>query len=170
MSAAILDVCDGLVDDLRESWETVTGTAPIYPSEVKRMYIGPVGLDKLLGRKVWVFPASYSAENITRGPVDDEATKQNDFRIEVVVVERYTESDAIDSDAARGWIDERVTFVQDAIFGRINNYGKPDLLVASGRSPIFCESFEAVDVYDAERLDVHKVFWSRMEFLLREIR
>lgn len=168
--ARIIDVCDALVTEVYDHWLTTYGP-PIFPSEVKRSYVAPANLDRLQGRRVWVFPATWNQETSSRGLPDDPANSINDYAVVLVIAERYAgegAGDPIDSDTARGWIDERVEFAQ-SIYDLVSDFGKPVMLQVDGRRPIFCESAEPVDVYDEATLSQDKCFWCRMGFTLREV-
>ncbi len=114
-------------------------------------------VSKAVGRKVYVFPASYTSDPADRG--HDQYT----HRVIVLTVERYEDA----SRPTKAWLDERVDFVWDQLFTGLD-FSTDGPLKWSGRS-VLTQSAGPVDVYDPGYLVSHKVFWSEVEFEFIEI-
>ena len=156
--APILTLCDALVASLTARWATAA------PDAVSREYLTDAKLETLTGRRVWVFPAEYTDRPAAR------AEDLNEYRVAVVVTERYAAQAAATSAALKEWADERVDFVRELIvdgfdFGRHGVNG----LLAVGARELWTAEIDPVEVYDPALLETKKLFWSSVEFVFQEI-
>lgn len=146
VSARVLDVCDACVTAISVVWP------PTAPDSVSRIYEVDIDAATLTGRKVYVFPAGSGwVELGTRlGDIHDE-------KVQVVVVERYTEAGAVPA----SWLDDRVEFVQDYVLDTLDDpRGEP----VPG---YWCQESSVDVVYDLEELVQRKLFWSVSSFTFR---
>ncbi len=146
VSSRVLTVCDACVAAISTFW------SPTGDDSVERLYEVDLDASTLTGRKVYVFPAGTAwVELGTRaGDVHDE-------RVQVLVVERYTDA----GPATKQWVDERVEFVQDAVL---------DLLDDPREQPVtgyWCQESAVDPVYDIEELTQRKLFLSLASFTFR---
>lgn len=157
--ARLTEVCDGLAAAIKVVW------SPSGDDEVRRAYLTPVKADRIKGRKVLVFPVSYADEPATRG---EQLTT---YRVSMIVVERLAEAVDPASNEARDWLDERVAFVEQTVYGTVADYGadsETDFLRLTGHGPISTQAADVPVAYDPEML-VKKLFWCELEFEFREI-
>lgn len=158
MSAKIIDVCDACVTATLAAWNALISPASVTaPDEVYRAYVFPHDLSSDTGRKVVFFPRTFRNDAATRS--EDE----NVYGVVCVVFERFTDA----GPPTRSWVDARVLFVQDIVSGT-NDYVHNALMDLPGTRAAWTAT-NNVNIYDPERLDSQKVFWSEVEFEFREI-
>jgi hypothetical protein len=141
-----LTLCDKLVELLVAAWN------PADPDKAERVYEAPVHADSVTGRKVYVFPATYTSEPASRG--EDLYT----HRVVFLVVEKY----AGDGRPPVAWVDARVDFVWERVYQAFD-FSHDGPLKFDGRS-VVTRSTDPVDVYDAGYLVKNKVFWAEVTF------
>jgi hypothetical protein len=156
--AQILDVCDACVTATRAAWNTnISPSVVAAPNEVLRAYVFPHNLANDTGRKVIFFPRTFRNEAATRG--EDE----NIYGVVCVVFERFTDA----GPPTDAWVDALVLFVQN-IVSDANDYVHGALMDLPGARSAWTTT-NNINIYDPERLDSQKVFWSEIEFEFREI-
>jgi hypothetical protein len=155
MAAQILDVADGMVSAVLAAWQA-SENPPTVNDSVTREYVADVDLETMVGRRVYFFPVSYLNNPATR--LDDEWS----YSITGLVMERYTGPGSPPKD----WIDERVLFVQNVVSGAVD-FVHGDLLPLPGRGVSFT-NLNNVAVFDADKLNTQKTFWSEITLELRE--
>lgn len=134
------------------------------PASVSRAYSPSVDRKDFSGRTIWVVPAAYmDAQRLARKLV------HKGVKVIVVVAERYESPAQSDPDepVPNEWVDTRVDWVEEHVFDLLNETGVHD---PAGRllgrfQPWSCE---VTVVFDAERLNTDKVFWSLIEVEYRE--
>jgi len=155
--AKIIALCDQVAALIKAEWE------PSEPSTVERVYQAPIApseLDKLVGRKVFVFPS----RKLSLG-VADRGSDRFNWSVGVLAVERYVDAGAL---ASKQWLDERTDWMESVVEyavdfdGRDNNY-----LEFDGRQ-LWTLGIET-EIYDVDYLDEAKMFWSTMEVVYDEI-
>lgn len=155
--ARVTEVCDAVVAAVAALW------TPAAPNAVERTYLTPVEPGDLAGRQVWVTPASFADEPASRGE------DLGQYTVAVVVAERYADGGAV----PRGWMDERVLFVE-SLFDLLGNYGQRRasgwLSVGTPARRHFTERAAVPAVYDWEFLSGDHCFWAELEFDFREVR
>jgi hypothetical protein len=151
--ARIIAACDAVVAALQTAW------APVAPDGIARLYVAPVTvqeLPSLVGRQVWVFPASYDDDEETRG--EDEWAHE----LGVLIVERCPDAGG----PSVAWMDERVAFVEQTVRGTLKAFqGRGSLLADT----YWLEKAPVVEVYQVQALNEAGIFWSEIEVTLREI-
>lgn len=148
----IVQVADACVAVVQRTWEALT--APLGPPApydgVSRVYEVPIAdpefAEQFQGRQVWVFPAEYGRQAFTRGQ-DNRRPK-----IAVVIAERYTAQGPVPAQ----WIDDRVAFVEQAVFTPLADPRQP--AIYTGLIPE--DDGASVVVYDAELLIFQRLFLS----------
>jgi len=157
MAAQITTLCDALVTQVLAAWNTsISPSSVSSPDSVSWEFLAEIDSDTLTGRKVFLFPGpDYSNGPATRG--EDEWV----YAVAALVVERYTDAGTPTKD----WIKERVEFVQDIVSGSLDFVRS--YLDISGREIWTQEN--TVTVYDPEKLEKQKLFWSEVKFEFREI-
>lgn len=154
MAARVLELADAVVVAIQAGWDDPA------PATVSRVYLFDVpdsdlGLRSVEGRQVYVFPAGIAdAGLVTRN------TSQTEYRIAVLIVERYTEP----GDPPSSWVDDRVTWVETEIWNKLSAFNA----LASQERGVWAETAESVSIYDAAILREHRCFWSEFEFAYRE--
>lgn len=147
-----LSLCDKLVEVVRAAWQ------PAAPDLVERLYEAPIDTSKKgAGRRVYLFPTTYSSEPANRGH------DLYSHKIFALTVEKY-------EDAGRppaAWVDERVDFVYEQLFQGLDFSHSGPLLW--GSRSIVTKTIEPVDLYDAAYLVQMKVFWCELTFEFNEI-
>lgn len=146
-----LSLCDHLVSLVRAAWN------PAAPDQVERVYEAPLDAASIKGRRVYLFPATYSSEPADRG--NDLYT----HKIVALCVKKYE---------AQGrppvaWVDAEVDWVYEQLFQGLDFSHNGPLLW--GSRSIVTRAIEPVDVYDAAYLVQNKVFWSEVVFDFEEI-
>lgn len=149
MAAEITTVCEAIKD-----WIVLGLDAPT-DATVSRVYIAPVDVDTLTGRKIFVFPLKYSNGPATRG--EDEWV----YGVQVTCVEKYNTA----GNPTNEWIDTRVDFVQAKISDRCD-FVRTLFTFATSRE-LFTQTNE-VNVYDEALLSQEKLFRSDVVFEFRE--
>lgn len=147
-----LSLCDKLVELIRTSWQ------PAAPDQAERVYEAPIDAAKKgLGRRVYLFPATYTSEPADRGK--DLYT----HKITALCVERYEEAGR----PPVAWIDDRVDFVYEQLFQGLD-FGRNGPLIWGDRS-VVTRGIDPVDLYDAAYLVQAKTFWCELTFDFDEI-
>jgi len=157
-NARIVEVADGVVARINTVW------APVAPNTVSRQYELPMHENDLIvsGRQVWVFPDGYlRIEPATR------ASYLNEYRIRVVIAERYADAAG---PAPTAWLDARLYFVASMIVDALDYAaaatGMPTGLLLNN---LWTESIEVVEAYAHDLLAENKLFFSEVIFAFREI-
>ena len=153
MSARIIDVRDALAERINDAWAADMEDA----DEVLTPYRFDIDSATHTGRKVYVFPSTYTGVPATR------ADDQNDYGLVVIVVERYT----LAGDPPDEWIDERVTWCE-WLLGIVGNARGDRLLATGDDDGLWPETAECTTVYDLEELSERKLFVSVITLTLRE--
>jgi hypothetical protein len=144
----LIDLCDELVTVIQGNLSSGDDI------EVTRAYRQELDLGKFTGRKVRVFPKSYTSPDvITRREVLWQAS------LVIVVAERFTDNGFPDN----AWMDERIVWVEQNIFDVFGNV-EPFRL-----GKYWCESADVTVAYDWELLNEDRVFWSETELVFRAI-
>jgi hypothetical protein len=152
LNCTVLQVCDAAALRIEQSWN------PSAPDEVSREYLIPVDVEKIEGRKVYVFPASYSSEPSNR------EDNQDDQRIAVLVIEKFRDEGRPPKD----WLDERAVFVQEKVWNLLTDPHN-DLLTTAANSKHWPQMAEVQAVYDIDMLDSKKVFWCEILVTFRDV-
>lgn len=159
MAARILEACDAAAALIEAGWPD-RGDA----DGAARVYAPPVGLTadaetRLTGRRVFVFPGPYTAEQL------DRESQWRRYTVRVLAVEQYAGDLADDAGPPREWVDERVTWFADTVFDPLANQS----LVLVGEMIPAPDEQAVIDVlYDADFLLQHKAFWSVATFVFAE--
>lgn len=149
--ARIIQAADAAVALILAGW---TGRGADDGAE--RVYAPPIHLSgdeapPLAGRRVYVFPGPYSAEQL------DRADQWRRYTLRVLAVERYPDA----GDPPTGWVDTRVNFVEAKVFNALANQS----LKLTGQMTPDPEFTATIDeLCDREILIQHKTFWSYMTF------
>lgn len=146
--ARLIEVADAVVTRITSNLD-VPGSAT-----VAREYTIDVRAEDVSGRLVYVLPGG--VEN--QGP----ATRSDDFddyKIGVVIVERYTGTAA----DRKAWLDARLLWVQTQIWDRLQDVRAYGLLLSS-----LWPQLSNWLAYDYELLRQKKLFWSELEITFRE--
>lgn len=152
--ARIIEVIDAIISRVDAAWTgKATGDA------VSRVYLAPLDLASLTGRKVWFFPVRYSDAVASRG--ENETT----YTIAAIVAERYTGGEA---EPPRSWIDTRAAFVEQQVYQQCDFGDSVALLVPGTGREVWTDSADT-PVYDVEFLSKKQTFWAELEFTLKEI-
>jgi hypothetical protein len=151
MAAEIINICE----EIRE-WIEAGLNAP-GDATVSREYIGPVSVDSITGRKVFVMPLSYLNNPADRG--EDEWV----YGVQVTVIEKYTDR----GDPTKAWIDERVLFVQQKVSDRCD-FVRTMLVFGTNNERRLLTYANEVAVYDEALLVQNKLFKSDVTFEFRE--
>ncbi len=148
-TARINEVCDAVVQRIKQAW------GPISPDDIERAYAIPLQLDKIAGRRLYVFPAKYaSLEPANRGE------DLREYTVPMLAVERFTDAGLPDRD----WLDERVNWVEEMIWQLCENPRDATPLLGT-----LWPQTSDVDTYDPEMLNQKKCFWSEIEIVFREV-
>lgn len=148
-TARINEVCDAVVQKIKHAW------GPKDPDDIERAYQIPLQVDKILGRRLYVFPAKYaSLEPANR------AEDLREYTVPMLAVERYTAQGQPD----RNWLDERVNWVEEMIWQLCENPRDSAPLLGT-----LWPQTSDVDVYDPDLLNLKKLFWSEIEIVFREV-
>lgn len=156
MAARIVEVRGAAVARVNDAWTD--------RASVDDAVSGPWRLDidvaKHKGRKVYVFPSSYTGGPATR------AEDQNDYTLAVVVAEVYRGG----GDPPDDWIDARALFVEWLANTVLGDPRAGRLLAVEGDpdSGLWPESAEVTTVYDLEELTQKKLFFSVLTITYRE--
>ena len=152
MAARIVEVRDAVVERVAAWWR------PAAPDEVK----GPAECDldtsQMLGRRVQVFPSTY-----TGGPVD-RSDDQNDYTVVLVVTEVFKDAEEVPV----AWVDELMAWTEE-LLNEVGSVRAERLLAtAEPGSGLWPETAECTTVYDLEELTDKKLFLSVLTVLYRE--
>lgn len=160
MAARINAVCDAVVTAVTAAWNaSLTPPAVVAtPDEVSRVYLTPVDLRTLTGRKVWVSPAGFTDENASRGE------GLGVYSVALIVAERYTSA----GQPTRAWLDTRVEFVE-LIFDLLKDYKPKRNPLTAGSLKLWTEQAAVGEVYSFEYLSSQHAFWAELEFEFRGI-
>jgi hypothetical protein len=156
--ARILQLVDAAAGELRARW------GPKAPDAVTREYGPDVGftpddLSTLLpGRQVYLFPAAYAAPELAA-----RDALQKRYKVAGLVVERYT---AGTGRPPVGWMDARVTFVEQVVFKPLRD---PGLVLLDGVVPDLETGAEVTAVYDLDVYLKHRAFWSELLLTYQEL-
>ncbi len=153
--ARIIEVIDAMVSRVNAAW-TGKGTG----DEVSRVYLAPLNLASLTGRKVWFFPVRYSDGTADRG--ENETT----YNVAAIIAERYTGNE---SEPPKSWVDTRVAFAEQQVYTQCDFGDSVGFLVPGAGRQVWTEAIDATAAYDVEFLSKKQVFWCEFEFSLREI-
>lgn len=122
------------------------------------------------GRTVFVLPAGY-----TQLEPGTRTTDWTDYRVAVVVVERYAApGDPPDSwaDDLSAWVEANVWAVLQVIGTRhpadVDPIDPTPLLATTDEDGLVCYGAEVGLEYDLEALQEHRLFWSELAFTFRE--
>ncbi|WP_157369528.1 hypothetical protein [Zavarzinella formosa] len=159
VAAQILSLADALVEQVLAAWNASIAPATVTaPDLVEWVFIATGIDDKMTGRKVFLFPGlNYSNSPATRG--EDEWI----YGATALVVERFPGDTA--GPPSKEWIAERVQFVQDIVSGALDFVR--DLLMIDGR--LITTQTNDVTMYDPDKLNQEKLFYSTVVFEFREI-
>lgn len=154
MSARTTEARDALVALIAGWW------APTAPDAVLAPWRFELKARSHAGRRVYVLPADYARENVTR------AQEQGDYGYAVLVAERY----ATAGDPPDAWVDERVAWVE-SLYGLLS---ASDLrLLADPGEPysgLWPDRVEVATVLDYPALTQGKLFLSEIRATFREHR
>jgi hypothetical protein len=145
--ARILQTCDAAVEVLLGEW-----SEPGKDDGVLRAYAPPINLSDdvepvHVGRKIYLFPAPYSAALLTRGD------QWRSYLVRALMVERYVD----DADGPPDkWIDERITFFEQNVFNLLVD---PDLELLGAIVPALDQEATVDLLYDADLLLKRRTFW-----------
>jgi len=151
MAAEIINICE----EIREWIES--GLDAPGDATVSREYIGPVNVDSITGRKVFVMPLSY-----LNNPAD-RAEDEWVYGVQVTVVEKFNSP----GDPTKEWIDARVLFVQQKVSDRCD-FVRQMLTFGDSNERRLLTYANDVDVYDEAQLVQNKLFKSDVTFEFRE--
>lgn len=160
MADRLTEVGDIVVAKLIDVWE------PAEPDAVQREYGVEADLDTLEGRRVYVFAlGDGEAERL------DRATVVWEYRLGIVVVERYERAAAGSTVSAAGlppkeWMDERVEFCRETVLDTLNVDREADYLGTP--ATLYTQSITRDVAYDFEAYRDDGVFWCEMSLALRE--
>jgi hypothetical protein len=155
MAASITQVCEAVVQAVREFW------GPSSPDAVTRDYLPDLnpGADWPSGRRVYVFPvASAQTEVTTRG----EDTWEHG--VMVIVAEQCSETGA---DPSKEWVDVRVDFVDGLL--RILGDVRRDRRTGGLLKGLVCQAADVPVWYDPEELKQKKRFFAQLVFAYRRL-
>ena len=149
MIARVLDVCDAVANLINREW------GPTAPDAVtSEDFIPELAVDTITGRKVYVMPSQYGQAEVL-----DRASDLNEYRITIIIVEKYT----VANGPTNTWVRNLMLFVQDQIYDRLMNHrDEPtmeDLMPESG----------SVTPYDYEMLVEAKMFVSEVEINFHKV-
>ena len=148
MAARIVEVCDAVVAVIAAAW------SPTGNDTVSREYDADIDSKKLVGRKVYVFPASYANPEPSSRSEDFY-----DYAVAVMVSERYEDAGRVPN----SWVDDRIAFTRDKVYEPLSD--ARTLLILGTLYPLTAE----VDpVYDVDELRSRKLFVSVVNFTFRE--
>jgi hypothetical protein len=150
-AARVLDLADAAVAKVLEGW------AAAGPDGAARAYAPPVNLTDDAkpvhrGRRLYVFPGPYSAEQM------DRADQWRRFTVRALAVERYTDGPGLPPDA---WMDERVRWFEQQVFNVLANQS---LVLTGELTPDETEAATIDVLYDADVYRQHKTFWTVATF------
>lgn len=148
-----LELCDNLVTHLLAGW------ADKGPKDgAERRYTVPVsdgGEFKTEGRRTYVIPARYD-----NGP-EDRGEDLFVHEVYVLTLERYTDAGSPPTD----WVDERVDWVYDHVVQGLD-FGRE----APAWNAMLTTASADVQIYDPEKLDTGKLFYSLVRLVFNEVR
>lgn len=150
MASRIVEVCDAVVAVIAAAW------TPTAPDAVSREYDADIDSKKLTGRKVYVFPASY-----TNPEPASRSEDINDYAVAVMVVERYDPEQQ--GRIPNSWVDDRIAFVTDKVYGPLSDARSVTLL-----GELYPFTAEVDPVYDVDELRSRKLFLSVVNLTFRE--
>lgn len=153
MAARIVEVRNGVVARVAAWWE------PAAPDEVSAPWDLDLDTGKMKGRKVQVFPSTYTGGPVTRGQ------DQDDYTLVVLVAEVFEPS----GDIPPEWVDERVAWCE-SLLDLLGDPRAERLLAVDGApdSGLWPETAECTTVYDLEELTERKLFLSVLTITYRE--
>lgn len=150
--AAILTLIDeGIIPRLQQ----ILGSGDI--PEIARRYGKRWKLQEYTGKKIDIFPTSYS-----QGEVADRRTDFFFNGVTFVVHERYTAADDVPDE----WMDEQLLFVETKIFDPLTSVRDPySVNVEINGQPVtfYVQTAEVTTAYDFRMYFDNKVFWSEIE-------
>lgn len=152
--ARIIQVIDAMVSRIAAAWTSREGD-----DGVSREYLAPLNLASLAGRKVWLFPVHYTDGVASRGE------NLTDYTIAAIIAERYTGSEP---EPPKEWIDERVAFVEQVVYGGCDFGDSVAALVPGTGREVYTQTMDA-PVYDVEQLSKKQIFWAELELGLQEV-
>lgn len=151
--AGILDLCDKIVELISAAW------GPPGSDSVERVYTAPVTVKDLVGRKVYVFPGA----KMSQGAASRGEDRFN-WLVGIVIVEKCPTAGIPPVD----WMDANVSWVEDTIEDTVDFDGREgEYLEFDGRT-LWTLSIET-EIYDVDRMDEQKLFYSKMEIVFDEI-
>ena len=146
--ARLTEVAEGVAALIRAGWE------PAEDDEIAREYVDESKFADLRGRKVIVFGTGFrEAERVSRTEV------VNEYDVTVVVVERFEDKGV----PLKEWLDERVYFVEQELFNRLNVDQPGELLLGS----LWAETVDVPECPDPD-LVLRKIFWAEVAVSYRE--
>lgn len=159
MAARITEVRDGVVDFLREQ----IALRDPGSAEVSAVWEIDIDDEATANRQVLVMAGPYGqVESLTK------RTDLNGYWVTVWVIQAY----AGEGQVPLAWVDDMVAWVQDLVYGPLNDVGvkgNPRLLATSGSSGLYCEKGpESVMTAEPEAISRLKTFWSQLDFEFRE--
>lgn len=154
MAARVTEVRDAVKGAVEAWWQ------PSAADEVLTAWRADLDVKGWRGRKVYVFPAEYATENVTR------ADEQGDYTLSVLVAERCPDA----GDPLDAWLDDRAAWVESLY--EMLSAPALRLLPTPGEpySGLWCERAAVVSVYDLEMLTQAKMFMSEIAVTYREHR
>lgn len=147
-------------DDLCTAIKTLlaTASAEYPPGSLEQGFAPELERISMSGTSVYIF----SLPKTTVGAVS-RAKELQEYKVAIVIVERYTEAAADDEEAVpEEWLQDRKSWVEDYVFDVLNSKGMRPLSMWPNR----CEWTTDVDW---QQLRSNKVFWSEIEVDYREI-
>lgn len=153
--ARIVEVIDAVVSRVDAAW---TGKGA--NDSVSRVYLAPLSLASLTGRKVWFFPVRYGDDTADRGE------NLTTYTVAAIIAERYEGGEA---EPPQEWIDERLAFVEQQVYTECDFGDSVDFLSLDTSRRAWTETIDVAAAYDVELLSKKQVFWCEIEFGLREV-
>ena len=154
--ARIIEARDALKEKIDTLWPVETRESQT-DDEVLTPWLFRIEADKVVGRKVFLFPSAYATEFATR------ASDRGDYTFVLLVVERYREQ----GDPPDEWVDGRVSFCE-WLANVTGDARGPRLLATNHLDGLWPEVAEVTTVFDLEELTERKLFLSVLTITYRE--
>lgn len=154
--ARIIQARDALKEKIDTLWPVETRESQT-DDEVLTPWAFRIEAEKVVGRKVFVFPSAYTNELATR------VSDRDDYTFVILVVERYREQ----GDPPDEWTDERVEFCE-WLLNTVGDARGQRLLATNHLDGLWPETSEVTTVFDLEELTERKLFMSVLTITYRE--
>lgn len=159
MASRAAQVADAVRDLIQAIW------LPSAPNGIQRVWAGDIVLNPddpanlIQGRQVYVFPVS-----LTQPTLLNRLDQMRRYLIAVLVAERYTDAPG---PIPASWVDDRVDFVENAIFTNLSN---PGVSLLEGAVRLVFDEEQGIDILaDREVLQQQRTFWSVMTLIYQEV-